>query len=61
MNHDGRIKAQDARIALQASSGSADLDALQVFAADLNGDSRVKAQEARLMLQASSGLADIEW
>ena len=61
VNLDGRVKAQDARIALQASSGMADLDALQMFTVDLNNDGKVKAQEARLLLQTSSGLATISW
>ncbi|MBQ3095103.1 MAG: leucine-rich repeat protein [Clostridia bacterium] len=61
LNGDGRVRAQEARQALQASSGSAELTALQTIAADLNGDGRIRAQEARTLLQASSGSAALSW
>ena len=61
LNGDGRIRAQEARQVLQASSGSAELTALQIIAADLNGDGRIRAQEARTLLQASSGSATLSW
>ena len=61
LNGDGRIRAQEARQVLQASSGSTELTALQTIVADLNGDGRIRAQEARTLLQASSGSATLNW
>lgn len=61
LNGDGRIRAQEARQVLQASSGMAELGALQFIIADLNSDGRIRAQEARTLLQASSGSATLSW
>ncbi len=61
LNADGEVKAQDARLALQAASGNASLTALQMLAVDLNNDGRISAQEARQLLQAAAGLYELTW
>ncbi len=60
VNGDGRLDTTDARLALQAAIGKAELDAAQTAAADVNGDGKVDTADARLILQAAVGKRVVE-
>lgn len=54
-NGDGKISAIDARMVLQAVSGSNDLTDEQETMVDVNGDGRITAMDARWILQIIAG------
>ncbi|MCR5781222.1 MAG: dockerin type I repeat-containing protein [Clostridia bacterium] len=56
VNGDGRILADDARLALRASAKLEKLSPAQMLAADANGDGQVLADDARLILRFSAKL-----
>ncbi len=60
VNGDGEITASDARSALRASAGMAELDETQFKAADANGDGEITASDARTILRVSAGLATFD-
>ena len=54
VNRDGKIKAQDARLALRISARLEQADEFTLLLADANRDGKVKAGDARLILRASA-------
>lgn len=57
VNKDGRIRANDATLALRAAAGlEQNLDANQLLAADVNRDGRVRANDATMILRFAAGL-----
>ena len=59
INGDGKITAQDARLALRASAKLEQLNATQTLAADINNDGNVYANDARSILRISARLESI--
>ncbi len=59
INDDGKITLIDARMALQAVSGTVTLTKLQTLAADINGDGKITLVDARMILQVVSGVLEI--
>ena len=55
-NLDGKVKAEDARLALRFSVGLEKLSPLQQKAADMITDGKVRAEDARAILRTSVGL-----
>ena len=53
---DGKVNAQDARLALRASVGLEALDAAAAAAADVDNDNAITAADARFILRFSVGL-----
>lgn len=59
VNEDGKIRATDARLVLQAVAGLKTLTEAQELAADVNKDGEVTAMDARLILQVVVGKAEL--
>ena len=57
VNNDGRIRANDALLALRIAAGLMDPTDYQKWAADMNGDGRIRANDALLILRKAAGLA----
>ena len=56
VNADGRVRANDATLALRGASGLEQLNATQTLAADVNADGRVRANDATAILRFAAGL-----
>ena len=52
----GKVTAEDARLALRASAGLEGLTEEQIKAADMNKDGKITSEDARLILRAAAGL-----
>ena len=59
MNGDGKIQANDARLALRISAKIESADAQQSVAGDVNRNGRIDAADARLILRAAASLEKI--
>ena len=57
VNNDGRIRANDALLALRIAAGLMEPTDYQKWAADMNGDGRIRANDALLILRKAAGLA----
>lgn len=55
-NLDGKITADDARLALRASAQLENISAKQIQAADMDSDGKVSAPDSRIILRVSAGL-----
>lgn len=56
LNDDGRVRANDATLALRGAAGLETLTETQTLAADVNGDGRVRANDATMILRFAAGL-----
>lgn len=56
LNGDGKVLANDARLALRASARLETIDERQTKAADVDGEPGVTAKDARLILRYSASL-----
>ncbi len=56
VNKDGRVRSNDAILALNIATGSLEPTEYQEWAADMNGDGRVRSNDAILILREAAGL-----
>ena len=57
VNNDGRIRSNDALLALRIAAGLMEPTDYQKWAADMNSDGRIRANDALLILRKAAGLA----